>query len=182
MPIEKEGILTAARYRWSFYEVKRLTDAHGRQCIRKIINVFVKADRKNAQALYNAIRDVTGENLQKRFLQYQSFENKKAGMKKYTLEFNRLYKMPSKENKEQAVYNLLRVLEMYDGPFDVSSVNTRKTILLFLFQAGHKGLADKAMRRWLKEAEGACKRDSKFQLPAEYSKFIFMQYVPKKSA
>ena len=142
VPIERESDLTIARYRYSFGEIKRLVDLHGIECITKIIDKFTDFETKDSDALYRAIRDVTGEDLQGRFKKYQTFGSKVDGLKFYV---NKFRKSQEDNNPEAMLFNALRSFELHISPIHPSSWTTRKTISILLYRMGHKGLADEGM-------------------------------------
>ncbi len=184
-PLEAEKRLELARYSYALDEAKRLVDAHGIECVRKIIDLFAAKTKafhvlrsESIDDLYAAIQEVTGVDLKKRFLQYQRFATEKEGRKIYTDG----YSQAKQENdREEMILNLLRKMELYESPFLPESQGIRREIAVLLSDLGHHDFADKAMHRWVIELDTSGKLSGigRSRLLEIAGKAIFMTYALK---
>lgn len=146
VPIEKEKNLMDARYRFAFYEAKRLTDQHGPECIKKIIEAFTASESRTADELYQAIKAVTGEDLKERFGQYQIFKSKDEGMSLYVQQF----KQAREEKKgEDMLFSLFRMWELFESPLHPQGWQVRRSISTMLYQMGYADMANQAMQQFV---------------------------------
>lgn len=146
VPLEKEKVITHARYCYATNESKRLMDAYGIGCVRKILDAFNRNDNSNDGSIYQAIKEITGEDLKVRFQQYQAFSSKKEGLGYYV---NRCNQAQADGDRNEMLFNALRSFELYTSPIHPESWETRRMISVFLYEMGHVELADKAMNGFL---------------------------------
>ena len=83
-PVETEGKFLHARYAYSFFEAKRLIDANGIDCVRKILDRIAAKQSRTTADLLAVIKDVTGQDLGPRLALYQTFDTAEQGIPKYT--------------------------------------------------------------------------------------------------
>lgn len=149
-PVEYENKLTQARYAYATLEARRLVQAHGINCVRKILDEVCTKESRRGQDLLKAIEKVTGENMRQRLSTYQSFETRKEGIAKYTLLFN-----AASEEKDytQMFVNLLRIMELRPMTFSPRNLRDFKQAARLLFKLGHEQAGDKVMHKcmWLFE-------------------------------
>ncbi len=141
-PLEYENELRMARYAYATYEAQRLIEKHGIDCVRKILDEVCKKKTRTGQDILQAIKEVTGEDMQQRLNHYQTFEARKEGMAKYTGLFNAVLE---KKDYEQTLINLLRMLELQDSQLSPAGLRCYKEAALLLFKLGHEEAGDEAM-------------------------------------
>lgn len=141
-PLEYENELRMARYTYATYEAQRLIEKHGFDCVRKILDEVCTKKNRTGQDILQAIKKVTGENIQQRLVRYQTFQTRKEGMAEYTSLFNAA---SDKKDYEQMLINLLRMLELQDSQLSPTGLRSYKEAALLLFKLGHEEAADKAM-------------------------------------
>ena len=141
-PLEYENKLTYARYAYAAYEAQRLIEKHGFDCVRKILDEVCTKKTRTGQDILQAIKKVTGEDIQQRLGHYQTFETRKESMAKYTGLFNAALE---KEDYEQMLINLLRMLELQDNQILPASLQLWQKAAICLFKLGYEKAADEAM-------------------------------------
>jgi len=139
-PIEREKRFDLARYAFSTREIQRLVDEHGLGCIREIVDKLKPEFRE--EGIFEAIETVTGEDMRQRLLRYRTFSKPEEGTEKYAAAFARAYR---ERNLEDAVFYLLRSLELRDDPFDNDGLKARIRICAYLCGMGYSADADAAM-------------------------------------
>jgi hypothetical protein len=137
--------LELPRYRYAMFEVKRLVDEHGIDCIKKIMDAMTAKKPRTCKELFTVIKEVTGEDMEERLKRYQTFDTREEGMKKYASIAKK--KAFDEKDPEAFVEYGLRMLEMYDSPFDIDSLMSRKMIAMALREMGHEQLADETMEK-----------------------------------
>ncbi len=142
-PLEYENELSLARYAYATQEALRLIEMHDINCVRKIIDKILTKKDKTSQDIFQAVNEITGEDMQKRFNHYQTFETRKDGLAKYGGLFN-----TALENKdyEEMTISLLRTLELQESPLSPTGLQCYKEIALLLFRMGYEEAGDKAMQ------------------------------------
>jgi len=141
-PLEYENELRMARYAYATYEAQRLIEKHGLDCVRKILDEVCTKKTRTGQDILQAIKKVTGEDIQQHLGHYQTFETRKEGMAKYVGLFNAALK---KKDYEQTLINLLRMLELQDSQLSPMGLQCYKEAALLLFKLGYEEAGDKAM-------------------------------------
>jgi hypothetical protein len=141
-PLEYENNLSLARYAYATQEAQRLIELHGIDCIRKIIDTLLTKKTRTAQDILQAVNEVTGEDMQQRFVHYQTFESRQDGITKYGSLVNAALET---KNYEQMLINLLRTLELQDSQLSPAGLRCYKEIALLLFKLGHEQAGDVAM-------------------------------------
>jgi len=137
-PTAAEGRLHHARCCYATYEARRLIDAHGIDCIRKILDAACKQRPVNSQVLLAAVKSVTGEDIEKRFARYQDFKTPADGIRKHTAAFNAAME---KKDLESALWHALRAMELKK---DIDLIGYTQCCLL-LHRLGHEAAADGAI-------------------------------------
>ena len=141
-PLEYEDQLRLARYAYATQEAQRLIELHGIDCVRKIIDNILTKKTRTARDILQAVKEVTGEDMPKRFDHYQTFETRQDGIAKYGKSFNAAVE---KKDYEQMIVSLLRALELQENPLSPVGLQCYKEIATLLFKAGHEEAGDKAM-------------------------------------
>ena len=141
-PLEYENNLSLARYAYATQEAQRLIEQNGIDCVRKIIDRLLTKKTRTAQDILQAVNEVTGEDMQKRFDNYQTFETRQDGMAKYGGLFSAALE---KKDYEQMLVNLMRTLELQESPLSPTGLRCYKEIALLLFKLGHEQAGDDAM-------------------------------------
>ncbi len=173
IPLERESRLNHARYNYAFAEARGLVDRHGVEVIRKILDKFREYEKREADALYGAIKEVTGEDMELRLQIYQVFVTPKSGMQDYAAAFQAAQE---KKDLPAMIFNLLRALELYDNPFRPDSVSTRKMIAFLFYHSGHEVFGDTVMTDWVREA-GQMSEAITDKTPEMITRTFFMQYA-----
>jgi len=143
VPVKAEADLQSARYAYATFEAQRLIDKHGIGCVRAILDKIVAKDLRTRGGLLQAIREVTGEDMDQRLQQYQAFSNAKEGSQQYVAACKAA---SEKKDHEQMFVNLMRVLEMHPTAFSESYLQEFSGAALLLFRMGHEEAADQAMQ------------------------------------
>jgi hypothetical protein len=146
-PLETEHRLNLARYAYATLEADRLIERQGLGCVRRILDKVDTGKGNSSRNLFPAVREVTGEDLEKRFRRYQAFETKEDGIKHYAEQNNAAI---ARKDYAEALPALLRILELRglkDPRFYSNSA-------LILYRMGHEAMGDRAI---LKHAD-FCKR------------------------
>ncbi len=141
-PIDYENKLTYARYACATYEAQRLIEKHGFDCVRKILDEVCTKKTRTGQDILQAIKKVTGEDMQQRLVRYQTFQSRKEGMAEYASLFDAA---SDKKDYEQMLINLLRMLELQDNQILPTSLQLRQKAALCLFKLGYEKAGDEAM-------------------------------------
>ncbi len=141
-PIDYENKLTYARYAYATYEAQRLIEKHGFDCVRKILDEVCTKKTRTGQDILQAIKKVTGEDMEERLRHYQTFETRKEGMAKYVGLINTA---SDKKDYEQMLINLLRMLELQDNQILPTSLQLRQKAASCLFKLGYEKAGDEAM-------------------------------------
>lgn len=150
-PVQYEEDLRLARYAYATLEVQRLVDAHGIECIGKILDEVCTQESRTSRELMAAIQNVTGEDMAKRLARYQSFLTPQEGLARYSAACNAA--LPAKDY-EQAFINLMRVRELRDSPYSPIGLDDWSKAGLLLVKMGHEEVADSAMRKCVKAFSG----------------------------
>ncbi len=141
-PLEYENNLSYARYAYATYEAQRLIEKHGFDCVRKILDEVCTKKSRTGQDILQAIKKVSGEDMQQRLSHYQTFETNQEGAAKYAGLFNAA---SEKIEYEQMLINVIRLLELQDNQILPASLQLRQKAALLLFKLGHEKVGDEAM-------------------------------------
>ncbi|MCH7556670.1 MAG: hypothetical protein IIB56_04340 [Planctomycetes bacterium] len=141
-PLEYESELRMARYTYATYEAQRLIEKHGFDCVRKILDEVCTKKTRTGQDILQAIKQVTGDDIQQRLGHYQTFETRKEGMAKYT---GLLNAASGKKDYEQMLINVIRLLELQDSQLSPTGLRCYKEAALLLFKLGYEKAGDEAM-------------------------------------
>lgn len=147
VPVASEEKLNYARYCFATYEAQRLTEAHGIDCVGKIIDVFTVGGKRDGDDLLEAVHQVTGEDLRQRFLRYQHFETPQEGRTHYMQQYR-----AAKQEKNQAnqLFALARLLELSESPYARETLTIRAQLACVLVEMGHPEQGDQFMRDTVK--------------------------------
>jgi hypothetical protein len=156
-PLESESRLEHARYNYATREALGLIGRHGIGCVARILEKACKsASGNDSRNLISAVKEVTGEDVEKRFLRYQSFRTKAEGLKRYAAAFSAAV---GRKDYAEALPALLRIHELR-GMVDPRIYGN---VAQMLFRMGHEAAGDRAIldhaelckRRGMKEAHVA---------------------------
>lgn len=139
-PLPAEKRLEQARYAYATAEAQRLVDAHGMKVVRAILDKACSESSNDSRQLVAAVREVTGEDIEKRFRRYQSFQTAAEGLKEYAAEFDAAME---KKDYAAALSNLLRALEL-KYPADLRCYSNAASLL---FRMGHEAAGDRAIKK-----------------------------------
>jgi len=144
VPVKAESEIESARYAYSTVEARRLIDAHGIGCVREILDRVAAKDKREGSDLLQAVKDVTGEDMEQRLARYQTFETRQQGLTKYSEAF----KAASREsNYEQMFVNLLRAMELQEHGPSSDHLQSLLNAALLLHKMGHDETGDAVMQR-----------------------------------
>ena len=139
-PLKSEKRIKQARYSFATHEAIRLIDAHGIECVAKILDKACKnPDRNDSRNLIPAVKEVTGEDIELRFQRYQTFRTQAEGLRQYT----ETYKAAAgRKEYEKALPALLRLHELRGKlPFK-DDMQFCSTAAYILHQMGHEAAGD----------------------------------------
>ncbi len=137
-PLESEKRLSNARYAFATAEARRLVEKHGIGVLRAILEKASTEAVNDSRRLIAAATEVTGEEIEKRLRQYQSFETPEEGIEKYARLFNAAV---DRQDHAAALTDLLRVLELRFPP----DPRTYAQAAWQLFRMGHEDAGDRAI-------------------------------------
>ncbi|MHC4211837.1 MAG: hypothetical protein ACYSWP_00555 [Planctomycetota bacterium] len=177
-PIDYENRFTLARYAFAMFEAQRLIDKSGIECVSKIVDEVCSRKPKTSASLVEAIKKVTGEDMEKRFDRYQSFTTRQEGKSKYEQAYVTAAKS---EDYEKTLFNLLRIMEFEKSPFTPDNLHRWMYCAWFLYELGHEKVGDEVMYKCM-----GLFKDSGIPNAYESSMERFVQYSlrcdnPKKS-
>lgn len=146
IPFETGETINNARYAYATFEVRRLTDKYGIDCIAKIINEISNKKSRTGEELLNAIKIVTGEDMDARFNIYQEFKTKQEAMKKYSIDVKTSF-----ENKdyEQMADSIFRLHDFNFGVDMEQFFNDYRNTANCLFRMGFEKEADMIMKNFV---------------------------------
>jgi hypothetical protein len=110
MPTERGKSFSTARYAYATFEAHKLIDKYGIDCVRKILDEIAAKESRTGSELIATIKNVTGEDMDARLNEYQTFEKWQDGNNKYVAAFN---KISDTKDYEQMLFNLLRGNELF---------------------------------------------------------------------
>jgi len=142
-PLEYERKLTHERYAYATFEAQRLIEKHGIDCVRKILDEVCARKSGTSEALLEAVEQITGEDMKERLGRYQTFSTREEGIRKYSVAFNAAAK---KQDYQQMLINLLRVMELHEFQYSPDSLQTRMNASWLLFMMGYEQAGDEAMQ------------------------------------
>jgi len=142
-PVKAESEIDYARYAYSTVEARRLVDAHGIGCVREILDRIAPKDKRDGSDLLQAVKDVTGEDMEQRLARYQTFETRQQGLTKYS----EAHEAASAQNdSEQMFVNLLRVMELQKPGPSFDNLKNFLNAALLLHKMGHDEAGDAVMQ------------------------------------
>ncbi|MBN1973064.1 MAG: hypothetical protein JW787_05460 [Sedimentisphaerales bacterium] len=143
LPIERDKELTLARYAYSTFEAHRLIDKFGIDCVRKILDEIRAKQSRSGEDLIEAVKNVTGEDMNVRFAAYQSFDTKQEGIAKYVKAFN---EASAKKDIEPMLFNLFRMHDLRSLSEVENLLNDYRYAAVLLFKMGFEQQADAIMQ------------------------------------
>jgi len=146
IPVPAEARVLHARYRYATSEARRLVDKHGIECVTAILENICAKQSRTSDDLLEAIREVTGEDMERRLRRYQSFQEPQEGIHAYSEAFNAAAKQ---KDYEQVYVNLMRVMELRSDVFSMNNLLNFKNAALLLLKMDHEKAADQAMQNAL---------------------------------
>jgi len=139
-PLEYESELRMARYAYATHEAQRLIKKHGMGCVKRVLDKLCEKKSRKSENLFVTIKETTEEDMEERLRKYQTFDKRVRGISKYL----ELYKKASaNEDNEQALINVMRLLELEDSQFSATGLQMRKVASLLLFRLGMRKLVTK---------------------------------------
>jgi len=143
-PLEYEQKLTQARYACATREAQKLIDEHGIGCVSKILDNVAAKESASSEDLMEAIKTLTGQEMQERFTLYQTFGSLKEGIAGY---YRAINAASEQKDAERILINLLRLMELNENQFSLENLENRRTAALLLFRLGHEKEADAVMQQ-----------------------------------
>jgi hypothetical protein len=142
-PLKKEKDHINARYCFATQQALRIVKQHGIECIKKILDTYVASGEKKSGAVLAAIQKATGDDIQKRMMQYQKFKTRDEGYALYQKQYDQAQKA---RNPDEMIYSMLRMLDLRgEQPLDATSLNLRIEIATLLYLSGQKEKATESI-------------------------------------
>ena len=174
-PLASEGELSNARYTYATFEAARLIVKYGIGCVAKILEKACKNESGNySRDLILAIKEVTGEDMEKRFLRYQTFETKEQGIAQYAKSSNAAV---DQKDYGKALPCLLRIHElrgMGDPLF-------YKNAAFLLFRMGREDAGDQVILSHADFCKERGLEPAYVTMHALFINYAFMCNNPKKA-
>ncbi len=150
VPIESEKLLTDARRAYATYEMSRLIENHGGDCVKKILEELRTKPKQSSGDLFAAVRKVTGEDMVQRLLRYQRFRTAEQGAKRY----DRACAEARKAGDYEDVFtNLKRLMEL--KPEMTQDPDSIAVVTDVLARLGHHEAGRDVIRERIEDARGA---------------------------
>jgi hypothetical protein len=144
IPVKPESDILHARYTYSFLEAKRLIDANGIDCVRKILDKIAVKESRSTADLLAVIKEVTGQDVEPRLARYQTFETPEQGIPKYAL----AYQAAQQANDwAQGFVSVMRMMELRGDVYSRNYLLSFGNAALFLFKLGHEEAGDAVMQQ-----------------------------------
>lgn len=147
IPVAAESRIQQARYTYSLLEARRLIDTHGIDCVRRILDRVAAGEDRSDLALMEAIKDVTGEDMARRLLNYQTFTLTEEGIARYEQAFAAA---TDRKDIEQMFVNQIRLLELRSSAPSNLCLQHFLNASLLLFRMGHEDAAEEAMQNCIR--------------------------------
>jgi hypothetical protein len=125
--LEDETRLGHARYAYATYEIQRLVDEHGLDCIRKITDILDQQLSVTSRTIVGAIHKVTGEDMNERLTNYQQFKSPQEAGSLYGSAYIEAVKA---EDYHSALSAVLRMMELQ------TSLLSRSGLILYVRATG----------------------------------------------
>jgi hypothetical protein len=143
MPVQAENRMDYARYAYAMLEAQRLIQAHGLDCVRRILDAVRGKDSRRGDDILAAIQQVTGEDMEPRLGRYQTFPTTTEGIPKYVQAYQTAQEA---KNYEQMFVNVLRIMELRGDVFSVNNLQSFHNAALLLFKMGYAQAGDEVMQ------------------------------------
>ena len=144
-PIQQEDELISARYSFATEQARRIVEAYGIECIKKIIDQYIATGNKHPGQLLPAIQKATGDDIEKHLMVYQSFADPKEGIRFYA---NKMDTARAAKDYPGVIFAMLRISELQgEQPYSKDNLNLRITIAKMLHLEGH----GKEATEWITE-------------------------------
>lgn len=147
VPTEAGQQLNLARYAYATLEARRLIDNHGIDCVRTILDDIKSKPARTSKDLLATIQHVTGENIQGRLDQYQTFQTREDGLKKYA---PALGKAAENKDLESILFNLFRLHDLRLPSEPMQILHDCRYAAKLLFRMGNEPDADAVMQHCVK--------------------------------
>jgi hypothetical protein len=145
--LEDEERLESARYAYATYEIQRLVDAHGLDCIRKITDILAQQLTVTSRTIVQAIHKVTGEDMNERLTKYQQFKSAQKAGPLYLSAYKEALKA---EDYHSALIAVLRMMELRSDLLSHSGLNFYVEAVGLLAKIGREEESDAAMGKCIK--------------------------------
>ena len=174
-PLESEKELNYARYSYATLEATRLIDKYGIECVAKILDKACKNESyNNSLELIPAIKEVTGEDMEKRFLRYQTFETKEQGIAQYATSSNAAMDRKDYGRALPCVLRIHEVRGMGDPLF-------YKNAAFLLFRMGREDAGDQVILSHADFCKERGLEPAYVTMHALFINYAFMCNNPKKA-
>jgi hypothetical protein len=143
MPVESESRIFKARSAYALLEAKRLIDANGIDCVRRMLDM-IEAKRSHSRSdLVAVIKEVTGRDMEPRLDRYQTFKDEDEGVAVYTKAFDAAAKST---DYERMFVNVMRMIELQGDHPSISHLANFTLAAVILSKMGHEQAADRAIQ------------------------------------
>lgn len=146
LPTRQGADFTLARYAYATFEARRLIDKYGIECVRKILDAITKKESRAGSDLLETIKNVTGEDMNARLAEYQTFEKREEGIEKYAKAFN---EASDKKDLEQMAFNLFRMHDFRLLSDFIPLMDDFRYASTLLFKLGYQKEADSVINNCL---------------------------------
>ncbi len=140
-PLESEEDLTLARYAYATAEANHLIEAHGLECVKRVLDEVATGRPTRAQDLLAAVEKATGENIRDRLRHYGPFPSKAEAIARYTEQFQAA---ASRKDYAAILPPLSRLLEL-KGIELADDLRCYAIAAVALFHMGHEDMGDRSI-------------------------------------
>jgi hypothetical protein len=153
--LEIERRIDYARYCYSMQEAKRLIDTHGIEIVAKVLGNAAPAEHNDTRRLFDAVKEVTGEDLRARFTErYQTFATADEGKAIYKA---RIAQAEAKNDNDAILAGYLRLRELHESGDLAAELAT----ILLVQKRGEQDVSDELFDRIRKSAEAPDNRSAR---------------------
>jgi len=142
--LEDEKRLELARYAFASYEIQRLVEIHGFDCIRKISDILTQQLSVTSRTICQAIYKVSGEDMNERLMHYQQFKSHQEGVSQCVSAYNEYIKA---EDVHSLLTVLLRMMELETNLIGSNGLNLYVRAAGALAKIGREQEADAVMEK-----------------------------------
>ena len=138
-PVRRESELSLARYCFATELALEIVDAHGIDCVGKIIEKYLSDRDVTANGVMpDIIAKYTGFNVREKMLQYQKFKTVDDGIAYYD---EKLKEIDAEKDPDDKIYYLMRKLELIDDCYSPKALYVRIEIGNVLYDSGRTDFA-----------------------------------------